>query len=452
MKKNDTLTLTITGTTADGAGVGRQDGMAVFVQGAAEGDVVRAHVIKVKKQYAVAKIEKILTPSPDRADPGCPVAARCGGCAFRHLRYEAELRIKQQRVRDAFARIGGLQVEPAPILAASRLSGYRNKAQYPVGRVDGALQIGFYAPRSHRIIDCRDCALQPPEFARALRVFAAFIEETGLSVYDERTGTGLLRHIYLRKAEATGQLMVCPVVNGNTLPGAERLVALLRAEFSDLLKTVVLNCNTSRTNVVLSDQCKTLYGDGYLTDVLCGVKVRLSALSFYQVNREQAQRLYEQAAMLAEPDGKILLDLYCGAGTIGLSMAARAAKVYGAEIVPQAVEDARYNAAQNGILNAEFFCADAHQAAARLAAQGVRPDVVVVDPPRKGLSPELPALIAQRLCPQRVVYVSCDPATLARDCAAFAAQGYAVRHAVPVDLFPRTAHVETIVLLQRETL
>ena len=449
MKKNDLITVTVDGVTAEGSGVAHPEGMAVFIKGAALGDTLSVRVIKVNKKYAIAKIEEIISPSPDREDNDCAAFPACGGCAFRHITYGAECRMKHRRVADAMKRIGGIDCEVDEIQSGEAQSGYRNKAQYAVGADKNGVKIGFYAERSHRIVNCKSCALQPKIFADILSVFEEFIKTNGVSVYDELSGKGLLRNIYIRRAEKTEQIMVCAVINGDRLPNCERLIESLKSLLGDNLKTFVLNINKEKTNVVLGKKCVPVYGDGYITDILCGVKVRLSALSFYQVNRTMTERLYGIAADFADCDGKILLDLYCGAGTIGLSMANKASKVFGAEIVPQAVEDAEFNAAENGIKNARFICADAYEAAKRFEAEGIRPDVVVVDPPRKGLEEGLPTFIANRFNPERVVYVSCDPATLARDCAEFEKAGYRVKKVVPVDLFPRTHHVETVALLVR---
>ncbi len=450
MKKNDILAVTVDGMTAEGSGVAHPDGFAVFIKGAAVGDRVKTRIIKVNKKYAIGRIEEIVARSPDRCDNDCAAFPSCGGCAFRHISYEAECRIKRKRVQDAMTRIGGIDIAVSDIIAADDIDGYRNKAQYAVGGDKNGVAIGFFAERSHRIVDCRSCRLQPSEFSEIIGLFEAFVEEKGISLYDETTGKGILRNIYIRRAEMTDEIMVCAVINADELPYSERLVELFKNALGDRLKTVVVNVNKEKTNVVLGQKCHAVYGDGYITDVLCGVKVRLNALSFYQVNRRMAERLYSIAGDLAECDEKVLLDLYCGAGTIGLSMAVRAKEVIGAEIIPQAVEDARFNAKQNGIDNARFFCGDAYQTARRLKEEGLRPQVVVVDPPRKGLEEGLPRFIADEFSPERVVYVSCDPATLARDCAAFEESGYTVSEVVPVDMFPRTHHVETVALLCRE--
>lgn len=448
LKKNDRVALTIDAATIDGSGIGRADGMAVFVPAAAIGDEVTAHILKVKKQYAFAKIEAVQTPSPDRIPSACPVFPRCGGCAFQHISYAAECRIKAQHVADCLHRIGGVTPDLRPLVAAPATEHYRNKAQFPLAQRDGQVLIGFYAPHSHRVVHCPDCRLQPPEFAPLLAIIDRWIRENGVSIYDETTHSGLLRHVYLRKGEATGELMVCLVANGKRLPQEAALTDALRGQPG--VVSILLNVNTADTNVILGQQTRTLWGADAIEDRLCGRTFRISPLSFYQVNRTQAERLYGIAADYAALTGReTLLDLYCGTGTIGLTMAHRVQRLIGVEVVPEAVADAKRNAARNGITNAEFFCGDAAEAAGALRARGLRPDVIILDPPRKGCAPEMIAQ-ATAFAPDRIVYVSCDPATLARDCAAFAGYGYAAVSATPVDLFPRTGHVETVCLLTRE--
>lgn len=451
LKKNDLVEMEITGYTAEGNGVGRWQGMAVFVPMAATGDRVEARILKVAKTHAFGKIERILSASSARIAPDCPQFAQCGGCVFRHIRYEDELRAKEQRVRDAVERIGGFSGLPIrPILGAAQSDGYRNKAQLPIGKDrDGEWTLGFYANHSHRIIDCRACKLQPPAFAAAMEAFREWAPTSGDEPYDEVTGKGRLRHLYLRQADSTGEVMVCVVVNGNGVHKEAELVQLLRERVPGL-KSVIINSNRDRTNVVLGKKCRTAWGQDHITDRLCGLTFHISPLSFYQVNRTQAERLYRQAAAYAHLTGtETLLDLYCGAGTIGLSMAANARRVIGVEVVAPAIEDARRNAARNGVANAEFFCADAAEAATTLKARGEYPDVVVLDPPRKGCAPELLHTVVQ-MRPERIVYVSCDPATLARDMRILADLGYPPQELTPVDMFPRTAHVETCVKLCRK--
>lgn len=444
MKKNDVVVLNITDLTDEGSGVGKYEGIVVFVPSAAVGDTLKVKILKVKKSYAFGKIEEIITPAKCRITPDCPVFLKCGGCALRHINYNAESEIKQNRVYETIKRIGGVDLAPKPIISATAPDRYRNKAQYPISAEGKA---GFYAFHSHRIIPQTDCLLQPQEFCGIVKEVEKWVENNKISVYDEISHKGLLRHLYVRKAEATSELMITFVINGNTLPRTNEIIEKLRDLCGENLKSVQININTADTNVILGDTCRVLYGDGYITDILCGVKVRLSPLSFYQVNREMAEKLYEKAKEYAKPQGKDILDLYCGAGTIGLSMAREAKSIIGVEIVPEAIEDAKFNAAQNGIENVRFICGDAAKAAEELAKERITPETVIVDPPRKGLTPELIETIATEFAPERVVYVSCDVATLARDLKFFAERGYNLVEYTPVDLFPRTAHVETVAVL-----
>ncbi len=453
LKKNDITTLSITGMTAEGNGVGHieegaDQGVAVFVPFTAIGDIVRCRIVKVEKRFAYGIVDELLVPSADRCAPDCRVFGKCGGCVYRHMNYDAELRVKARRVEDAFARIGGLLPSMRPIVGSERTDGYRNKAQYPIGGTAQNPIIGFFAPRSHRVIDERRCALQPPVFGEIVDRVAHWIREANVTPYDERSHRGLLRHIYLRQAEKTGEIMVCLVCTSGKLPAADKLVNSLRKVAG--VTSISVNINRQQTNVILGDDTFPLFGGITITDELCGMRFSLSPRSFYQVNRDQAERLYTLAAEAADlRSDDILLDLYCGTGTIGLSMARRVKQLIGVEIVVPAVEDAKRNPAANGIDNARFLCADAAQAAERLETEGLRPTVVVLDPPRKGCDRALIETV-KRMGPDRVVYVSCDPATLARDCAIFAELGYRTEHVTPVDMFPRTAHVESVARLTRE--
>lgn len=450
LKKNDRIKLKIESCSVNGSGVGRHEGMAIFVPATAVGDEITAHILKTKKTYAFAKVEEVLTASPDRILPECPVYLKCGGCVFSHMKYKAEAKLKADHVKECFKRIGGIEPEFEEIIAAESDKRYRNKAQYPVA-IDGSeIKTGFYSPHSHRVVHCPDCLLQPEEFSDILAVFSEYIKEFGVSVYDETIHKGLLRHIYIRKGAATGEIMVCAVINGNSLPKENILVQRLIAANTDI-KSIIININKKDTNVILGGECRTLWGSDYITDILCSKKFRISPLSFYQVNRNQAEKLYNKAAEYAALTGKeTVLDLYCGAGTIGLSMSDKAKEIIGVEIVPEAIEDAKINAQLNGITNARFICGDAAQAAKVLDEEGIKPDVIILDPPRKGCSPEM-VETAVKMNPERIVYVSCDPATLARDCALFNALGYTAVKATPVDLFPRTGHCETVALLSRQT-
>lgn len=444
MKKNDIIRLEIVGMTAEGNGVGRHEGMAVFVPLTVVGDVADVHILKVKKNYAYGKLHTLIKAADGRIDADCNSFKSCGGCVYRHISYKTECEIKHNRVEDAVCRIGGADMKARPIIGAEKTVRYRNKAQYPISQ-NGA--VGFYAVHSHRIIECDDCLLQPEEFTLAAKEIGEWIKENNISVYNEEQHKGLLRHLYLRRAEATKEIMAVLVINGNDIPAKDLLINRLLSALGENLKSIQLNINKIDTNVILGEECKVIYGSGYITDVLCDVKVRLSPLSFYQVNRDMAQKLYKKAAEYALPEGRDILDLYCGAGTIGLSMANKAKSVIGVEIVPQAVEDAKVNAHENGIENARFICGDAAFAAEQLRKEGIAPQTVIVDPPRKGCDEELLKTIANGFCPERIVYVSCDPATLARDISRLKELGYELVEYTPVDLFPRTSHVETVALL-----
>ena len=453
LQKNQILTLRIERLSSDGSGVAHSaDGEAVFVPGTAPGDEARVRIVKDCGRYAFGILDELLTPSPDRIPVDCPVAGPCGGCSLRHLDYAAELRAKQESVLDAFRRIGGLEVPVLDILPSPEVDRYRNKVQFPVG-VDknGAPCIGFYAGRTHRIIPCPDCRLQPGVLNEIGNALCAFFAQQGIRPYDEQSGKGLVRHIFLRRGAHSGQIMVCLVCTRAKLPHAEQLCTALREQFP-AISTILLNVNAKNTNVILGGENHILYGPGYIEDTLCGVPVRLGPLSFYQVNTLAAERLYGVAAQYAQltPDDT-LLDLYCGMGTIGLSMADQCRELIGVEIVPEAIESAKANAARMGkavAAKSRFFCADAGQAATQLAAEGLHPDIVMLDPPRKGCD-EATLSAVVRMAPRRVVYVSCNPATAARDAAWLEKNGYHAEKVQPVDLFPRTKHVEAVLLLTK---
>ncbi|MGN0664830.1 MAG: 23S rRNA (uracil(1939)-C(5))-methyltransferase RlmD [Negativibacillus sp.] len=448
LKKNDIIEAEITAMSSDGNGIAKIDNFVIFVPYSAVGDQLLLRIVKVQKSYGFGKIEEIRKPSPDRISPDCPVYQKCGGCAFRHITYEQELRHKAEFVRDTLQRIGALELEPEAIVGSPLEKAYRNKAQYPIRLENGKVVAGFFAKRSHRVIPCADCALQPAFFREIVEYTQSFAEEKKLSIYDEESGKGLLRHIYLRYGEVSGQVMVCLVLNGTKLPFAEDYVSGL-LKICPQVASVILNINKRRDNVILGEQCVTLYGSDTIEDTLCGVRFKLSPLSFYQVNRQAAQQLYQLAADMADLKGdELLVDLYCGAGTIGLSMAQRVRELIGVEIIPDAVDNARENAKNCGIKNARFLCADAGQAAKTLADEGLQPDVIVVDPPRKGCSPDVLEAI-HTMSPEKLVMISCNVASLARDCKELATLGYHAVRVVPVDLFPRTNHVETVCLLSK---
>ena len=453
LQKNQILTLRIERLSSDGSGVAHSpDGETVFVPGAAPGDEADVRIVKDCKRYAFGILDHLRTPSPDRIPVDCAVAGPCGGCSLRHLDYTAELRAKQENVTDAFRRIGGLDVPVLDICPSPEVDRYRNKVQFPVGLdKNGNPCIGFYAGRTHRIVPCPDCKLQPGVLNDIGNALCRFFAENGIQPYNEETGRGLVRHIFLRRGAHSGQIMVCLVCTRSNLPHADALCTRLREQFADIA-TILLNVNSKNTNVILGTETHTLYGPGYIEDTLCGVPVQLGPLSFYQVNTLAAERLYGIAAQYAQltPDD-LLLDLYCGMGTIGLSMVDHCRELVGVEIVPEAIESAKANAARMGdavAAKSRFFCADAGQAATRLAAEGLHPDVVMLDPPRKGCD-EATLSAVVRMAPRRVVYVSCNPATAARDAAWLEQNGYHAEQVQPVDLFPRTRHCETVVLLSK---
>ncbi|MBE6667867.1 MAG: 23S rRNA (uracil(1939)-C(5))-methyltransferase RlmD [Ruminococcaceae bacterium] len=451
MKKEQTVELRITDINNLGCGVGRYEGVVVFVKGAVTDDVVSAKIIKVTKSYCVGRLERIITPSAHRVEAdGCRAPLACGGCVYRNISYEYELELKTNYVRNAFRKAGLSEVSVLPTKSAGREYGYRNKAQYPVVQTKNGIKAGFYASKTHNIIPCENCVIQNEEFAPIVDFVCRFGDSHGWSVYDEGTGRGLLRHIYMRIGEKTGEIMVCLVINGDTLPSEAEFANSIIGNFPEI-KSVMINKNTENTNVVLGKEYRLLFGKSYIEDELCTLRFKISPDSFYQVNRDGAELLYGIAKEKAELSGnEILMDLYCGTGTIGLSMAEKAKKLCGIEIVSAAVDCARENAKENGISNAEFLCADAGSKEVILsAAGGVRPDVVVIDPPRKGSTRELVSTLAD-LCVPRIVYVSCDPDTLARDCVWFSECGYEVGVVQPVDLFPRTGHVESVVCLTRK--
>lgn len=447
MNKNDIIELSITAFTSEGSGIGKHNGMAVFVPKTAVGDIIEARIVKVLKNYAYGIIERIVTPSPDRVDNDCPAFGKCGGCVYRHITYTAELAAKEQTVRDAFERIGGFSPEFLPICGSEQTERYRNKLQMPLAKTDdGKIISGFFSERTHRVVPVDDCKLQPIIFSRIVDFVKQECKKLKISIYNEQAHEGVLRHVYLRRGHASGELCVVLVAK-RKVPEFKRLAAELSREFSEI-KGVVLNVNPDKTNVILGEREIVLSGNANITDEMCGISVEIAPKSFYQVNTSQAEKLYLQAAEFAEPNGKTLLDLYCGIGTIGLSMADRADKVIGAEIVPEAVENARKNAEKNGSSNAEFICADASEAAAELVKRGLKPDVILLDPPRKGCDEQtLSACV--KMNPERIVMISCNPATAARDCKFLAENGYSVGKVRAFDLFPRTRHVECAVLISK---
>ena len=444
LEKNRIYRAHIDGYSSEGLGIARIDGQVVFVHGAIRGETCDVLVMKVLKNAAFGKIAALVEPSPARRTPDCPYYGRCGGCNFRHMSYDEELWAKRARVQDALTRIGGAEVTVEEILGAEQPLHYRNKSIYPISP---AGEVGFYRARSHQVVDVEHCLIQKPEADALAQAVRDYIARFRVEPYNEATGRGLLRHLYVRTS-CRGESLACLLVNGSRLPHEQERVDRLRAAAPGVCG-VVLGENTRRGNAILGDRYRTLWGRDYLTDTLCGLELRLSVPSFYQVNHDQAQRLYEKALEYAGLTGRELaVDLYCGAGTITQVLARRARHVIGGEIVPEAIRDAEDSARRNGVENVEFLCGDASRLAAELRQRGLRPDVICVDPPRKGLAPDVVEAAAS-MEPERIVYVSCDPATLARDAARFAPLGYRPVRACAVDLFPGTAHIETVVLLSK---
>lgn len=507
-KKNELVTLEITDIGNDGEGIGRADGFTLFVKGAVVGDVVEARVLKAKKTYGYAKIETLLCPSKDRVVPVCPVAGRCGGCQLQQMSYTAQLSWKERKVKECLERIGGVVFEEKkkqdemeasadgasvkdagkakrarffPILGMDTPLAYRNKAQFPVGRdKDGRIVTGFYAGHSHTIVSCATCVIQAPVNAVICNVVREHMEQYHIMPYEEESHTGLVRHILTRVGAVTREVLVCLIVNGKSVPKAEELAKRLKTAIEEFccdgtenrgnsagefrnktqngvkqkltLKGVCLNVNCEKTNVILGTEIIPVWGDAYITDDIGEVSYRISPLSFYQVNPVQTKVLYGKALEFAELTGnEVVWDLYCGIGTISLFLAAKAKQVYGVEIIPQAIADARQNALRNGITNAEFFVGAAEEvlpAKYRESGGSMRADVIVVDPPRKGCDEALLQTVVN-MEPKRVVYVSCDPATLARDVKYLEENGYWLVKAQPVDMFPMTGHVECVVLMTK---
>ena len=445
--KNQTYETVITDYTAEGQGVGHIEGCAVFIPNAIVGERVLVRIEKAAKNWAAGKITQILEKSPHRIQRECPLSASCGGCDFWHMDYEEETRLKADRVKQCLNRIGGENLTEVPILSAPTCHGYRNKAQYPVARKKDRAYAGFFRAGTHEVVENARCRILPEETDLVKDIVIDYVNQNKVTVYDEAAHKGLLRHIYVRRGAVSGQILVCVAINGRAIPRPAALIEKLKALPG--FTTLTLSVNTKKGNAVLGDEFITLYGPGYIEDTLCGLNFRLSPRSFYQVNHHQAQRLYDAAIEQAGiTKNDTVLDLYCGVGTITLAMARAAGFVYGIEVIPQAVEDAKDNAKRNGIENAEFFCGDAGAAALELEAKGIHADVVVVDPPRKGLNADTIEALA-RFAPRRIVYVSCDPATLARDVALLKERGYALQNAMAADLFPRCAHVESIVCLSK---
>ena len=450
VEKNKIYEMQIDALGSNGEGIGRIDGYTVFVEGALPGEKISVLIVKVKKNYGYGKLMEILEVSPERREPMCPVAKQCGGCQLQHLSYEAELAYKTREVKDVMERIGGIRnVEVKPALGMENPWRYRNKAQFPVGRGKDGCAIGFYAKRSHRIVDTDQCFLQNACNDEIIGIVRAFLNEFNIPLYDEEKHKGLVRHILTRIGRNSGEIMVCIVINGKKLPNSDILVERLKAV--EGVVSIVLNVNKEKTNVILGQKIITLWGKDTITDSIDGIKFEISPLSFYQVNPIQTEVLYGKAVELAGLKGEeTVLDLYCGIGTISLFFARKAKKVFGVEIVPEAIADAKKNAARNGITNAEFAVGAAEEVIPRLyKEEGITADIVVVDPPRKGCDEKLLETILQ-ISPEKIVYVSCNPATWARDLAVLKEGGYELKEVQPVDQFSHSVHVEVVSLLQKQ--
>ncbi|MDO5141143.1 MAG: 23S rRNA (uracil(1939)-C(5))-methyltransferase RlmD [Eubacteriales bacterium] len=501
MNKNDEFNITITDMSDTGAGIGKADGFTWFVKDAVIGDHVLAAATKIKKSYGFARLVRVISPSADRIMPPCPEARRCGGCQLQQLDYHAQLHFKEQKVLNDLKRIGGFENAEAymePIIGMEEPFRYRNKAVYPIGRNrDGKIIAGFYAGRTHSIIECEDCLLGSDENQRILGIIIGFMEKRGITPYDENDGSGTVRHVLIRKGFGTGELMICLVINKDRLKYSDELCSILRGELPEL-RSFSLCVNKELTNVIMGTRLINIFGPGYIEDLIydrpgvCAalsdakhstdtvfsyeagcvlpaeqtreaipVRFRVSPLSFFQVNSVQMERLYSTALEYAGLTGnENVWDLYCGVGTISLFLARHCAHVYGVEIIPEAIENAKENAALNSITNAEFFTGKAEEvlpewyseyfaADAADAADNNRVDVIVVDPPRKGCDPMcLDTMV--KIAPDRIVYVSCDPATLARDLRFLCDNGYRIERVRPCDMFPQTVHVETVVLLSHK--
>ncbi len=451
LKKNSQVILHTTTLLQNGNALAHtEDGFVVFVPAGAPDETVKAQIIKVTKTYAVAKILEIIQPSSHRTEDGCPFAGKCGGCVFCHIDYDTESLYKKTAVNDALSRIGGLDLQLSEYFPAQNTVHYRNKAVFPVGQdKDGRIISGFYARNTHRIVNADSCLIGKPEFDSIKSTCLAFMEQNKISAYDEISCKGLVRSIHLRASHDASQVSLTLILNGKSLVDSktEKIFCDFITKNHPCVKTVLINVNDKNTNAVLGDSWRTIYGDGCIYDTLCGKNFRITPASFWQINHAQTQVLYSKAKEYANlQSGETLLDLYCGTGTVGLCIAEPDTKLFGVEIIPQAVKDANINAKLNG-MNAEFMCLDAATALDDERVEALHPDVITIDPPRKGCADAVEKIAG--LGAKRIVYISCDPATLARDLAQFEKCGYKACHAAGVDMFPRTGHVETVVLLSQ---
>lgn len=470
-KKDDLLTVEITDIGNDGEGIGKIDGYTLFIKDAVIGDKVKAKIMKAKKNYAYAHLEEVITPSKDRVKPRCPIARQCGGCQIQNMSYESQLKFKQSKVRNNIVRLGSFDEKEIdsimePIIGMDDPFKYRNKAQFPVGKdKNGKVVTGFYAGHSHNIIPNTDCIIGVPDNKEILEIIIAHMEKNHIEPYDEVTGKGLVRHILIRKGFVSGQLMVCLVINyknkNNTesiyIKNQDELISKLSS--IDGMTSISVSINIEKTNVIMGTEIHTIWGQDTIKDTLCGLEFNVSPLSFYQVNPVQTEKLYGQAIEYAGLTGnETVWDLYCGIGTITLSMSKKAKQVYGVEIIPQAIDDANDNAARNNISNAKFYVGKAEEVLPDFyekesekdsSSNALHPDVIVVDPPRKGCD-QMCLDTMLKMAPNRIVYVSCDSATLARDLRILCDGGYKLEHVRPCDMFPMSVHVETVCLLSKK--
>lgn len=454
MNKNDIVEITITDLTIEGKGVGRYNNQVIFVSGAAIYDRLSVKIIKICKNYSVGKIEEIIKASPYRRDIDCEYYPKCGGCAFRHISYESELKIKSKYVSDCISKIGRIEgIKVNPIIGALNTDRYRNKMQIPV-RYDkyGNINVGFYSLHSHRVVNCEDCKLNPYIFIEIVKAIKNWMNSYNITAYNDELGTGTVRNIYIRQANLTKDIMVCLVVNEKKLKFIDKLIDCLVNKYKNI-RSIVINFNTKETNVILGKDNKIIWGNKYIEDELCGVKLKISPNSFYQVNHSQTEILYKIVAQLLNLNGdENVLDLYCGIGSIGLSIAKYISKLIGVEVVEDAVRNARQNAIRNSIKNAKFVCNDSINIVNKaIDSVDFNPDIIVLDPPRKGCPKEVIEHLS-KINPKKIVYISCNPSTLARDLQEFRKNNFRITKIVPVDLFPRTGHVETIALLTSELL
>ncbi len=450
LKKNDICKIKIIDQDNLGQGIGKVDGFPIFVRHAVKGDIANVLLTKVKKGYAYGRIMELIDPSKLRKKPDCLIFKRCGGCQLQMMDYEAQLLLKQKNVEDCLTRIGGCDIpNMLPILKSDEIYRYRNKAQYPVG-VDkkGNTVCGFFAERSHEIIECNDCLLTPSIFSDIVRDILKWMNDENIKPYNETNGKGIVRHIFIRQAFTTGQMSLCIVVNSDNLPKKDSFIRIMSKY--DGIKYISISVNKKKSNVIMGDKIKLIYGDMYIEEKIGDVKFRISPMSFYQINPKQTRKLYDKVAEFADLSGdEIVLDLYCGIGTIGLYAASRASKLIGIEIIPEAIEDAKINQKLNNVENAEFYAGKAEEILPMLYRQGVKKaDVIIVDPPRKGCDENALATICD-ISPKKLVYVSCNPATLARDVKFLSEKGFKLEKVQPVDMFPNTVHVETVVLMSK---